>query len=146
MKLTTKTRYGVRALLEIARRYGGPPVSLKEIAGRQSLSLKYLERLASNLQRAGLLTSVRGARGGYVLSRHPEQITLREVYEVLEGSGGFVDCTTEPPGCEIAGACVTRDVWARMYEASMQVLESITLADLVQRLEQGETSRPMYYI
>ena len=146
MKLTTKTRYGVRALLEIARQYGGQPVSLKEIAGRQSLSLKYLERLASNLQRAGVLDSVRGARGGYALSRHPEQINLREIYEVLEGGGGFVDCTTEPAGCEVAGACVTREVWARMYEAGMQVLESTTLADLVQRMQQGETSRPMYYI
>ena len=131
----------------ISPRHGGDqPVSLKEIAGRQSLSPKYLERLASSLQRAGLLASVRGARGGYMLSRQPEQINLREVYEALEGDCGFVDCTARLDACEMSSACVTREVWDRMYEAGMEVLESITLADLVQRMQQTDTSQPMYYI
>jgi len=146
MKLTTRTRYGVRALLEIARAGGDSPVSLKEIAERQSLSTKYLERLFSALQRAGLLVSARGPGGGYLLSREPAQISLREVYEVLEGSSGFVDCTTRADECKVASVCVTRDVWTKMYDASMAVLESTTLLDLVEQLEQSEHSQSMYYI
>lgn len=147
MKLTTKTRYGVRALLELALNHGDlDPISIKEIAERQSLSPKYLERLFSALQNAGLLTAVRGAQGGYLLLRPPEQINLREVYEVLEGAGGFVDCTLSLKTCELFEECAVRQTWAEMYQASMAVLEATTLADLVQRVQERCVSQPMYHI
>ena len=146
MKLTTKMRYGTRALLELALQHDGGPLSLKEIAERQSVSAKYLEQLFSTLQTAGLLTSIRGARGGYALSRPPDQINLRDVYEVLEGGDGFVPCVTHPEQCDRSLACVTQDVWKKMYEAGITVLESTTLADLAHQARQQQGTSPMYYI
>jgi len=146
MKLTTKIRYGTRALLELALHHDGGPLSLKEIAERQSVSAKYLEQLFSTLQTAGLLTSIRGARGGYALSKPPDQINLREVYEILEGGDGLVPCTTQPEQCERSLTCVTQEVWKEMYDAGIAVLESTTLEDLAQHARQKQGTAPMYYI
>jgi Rrf2 family protein len=134
MKLGTKTRYGTRAMLELALHYhdGNRPVSAGEIAARQQLSLKYLEQLLVSLQAAGLVHSVRGTHGGHTLARPPDQITLREIYGVFEGTEGFAECTSCPEVCDRADACVTQAVWDRMYAASMEVLESTTLGELAQ--------------
>jgi Rrf2 family protein len=137
VKLGTKTRYGTRAMLELALHYhdGNRPVSAGEIAARQQLSPKYLEQLLVSLQSAGLVRSVRGTHGGHVLTRPPDQITLREIYGVFEGAEGFAECTTCPERCDRTDICVTQAIWDRMYAASMEVLESTTLGDLAQRAQ-----------
>ena len=147
MKLSTKTRYGVRSVLDLALNYGIEPVSLKEIAAHQQLPHKYLEHVLARLRAAGFVRSVRGPQGGYTLAKPPDQITIREVFDVLEGSEGFVHCTTDPQVCDRYDICVTREVWARMYAACMEVLESTTLEDLAQRARQKRDAlAPMYYI
>ncbi len=133
MKLTTKTRYGARAMLYLALRYEQGLVSSKEIAADQELSVKYLERLLSQLLSAGLVRSVRGAQGGYILARPPDEIDLREIFAVLEGDEGLVDCVVRPESCGRYDICVTQEVWARMNEACMDVLQATRLSDLVSR-------------
>jgi Rrf2 family transcriptional regulator, cysteine metabolism repressor len=145
MKLTTKTRYGTRAMLDLSLHYNEGPISIKDIAQRQDLSQKYLERLLVALQAAGLVRAVRGAKGGYQLSRPPEQITLREIYFVLEGAAGFVDCTAHPQICNRSDMCITHEVWSEMYSACIRILESTTLSDLVQRARRKQTA-DLYYI
>lgn len=134
MKLSTKGKYGVKALFELAMYEGTGPVSLKTIAERQGLSEHYLEQLAAPLRKAGLIVSVRGAQGGYVLSRPASQITVGDVVRVLEGPIGFTDCSVEGehvPDC--AGECAVHGVWEKVTQQIVAVLDSITLADLVEQ-------------
>ncbi len=135
MKLGTKTRYGARAMVDLALRYENENgiIPVKEISTHQQVSLKYLEHLLASLRSVGLVRSVRGAKGGHALTRPPEKINLREIYHVFEGTEGFVECTTSPEFCDRVDSCVTREVWARMYEACMEILESTTLEDLACR-------------
>ncbi|MGQ9682246.1 MAG: RrF2 family transcriptional regulator [Anaerolineae bacterium] len=133
MRLNTRTRYAARALLELALHYGQGPLSLADIAGAQELSEKYLESVLATLRSASLVHSRRGAQGGYELAKPPEAINLRQVYAAFEGSEPFVPCTQDPDACRRWPLCATQDVWARMYQASMEVLESTTLANLVAR-------------
>lgn len=130
MRLSTKMRYGTRALVELAVHYGQGELTLAEIAGAQGLPEKYLESLLGALHAAGFVRTQRGPKGGYALARSPERITLREVFDILEGSGPYVPCTQHDESCPRRAFCVTRGVWASMYRASMQVLESTTLASL----------------
>lgn len=122
-------------MLELALSYrtGNRVVSIKDIARIQQVSPKYLERLLASLHSAGLVRSVRGAKGGYTLSRPPDRISLREVYHVFEGTEGFVECTTDPEYCRGADNCVTQEIWAQMYDACVEILESTTLEDLARR-------------
>ena len=145
MKLSTKMRYGTRAMLELAFSYKRGPISLREIADRQEISHKYLESLIAMLRAGGLVRSVRGAGGGHVLAKSPDQITVREVFELLEGSEGLVNCTTNPDSCEKAGLCATQEVWAQMHGACMGVLESFTLEALTHRAEEIERSQTVMY-
>jgi Rrf2 family protein len=135
MKLGTKTRYGTRAMLELAMNYedGQRLVSAREIAVCQQISTKYLEQLLAILRSAGLVRSVRGTGGGHTLARPPNQINLREIYSAFEGTEGFAECTSSPQVCDRTDVCATHQVWERMYAASMEVLESTTLEDLVRR-------------
>ena len=144
MKLNTQVRYGTRAMLELAQHYGQGPVSLVQIAQAQELSEKYLEALLSRLRSAGLLAAQRGPQGGYTLAKPPERITLRDIFDVLEGSEPYVPCTANPSTCHRSTTCITQGVWARMYRASMQVLESTTLDDLVAQA-QNECVAPLSY-
>ncbi len=146
MKLTTKMRYGTRAMLDLALHSQDGPASLKEIARRQGLSVKYMEHLLSALQTGGLVRAERGARGGYLLARPAEMINLRQLYDILEGSEGFVECTGEPAVCPRSDDCVTREVWAQMYAASMSVLENVTVAELAARARRQEDNGLMYHI
>ena len=141
MKLTTKIRYGTRAMLDLALNSGDGPVSLRDVAERQAVSLKYLERLFATLQSAGLVRAVRGPYGGYQLARPPAQITLRDIYEVLEGTVPPVDCIADPGLCGRSETCVTQEVWAEMFHACMDVLDARTLDDLVVRTGQLERCR-----
>lgn len=133
MKLGTKTCYAARAMVDLALNYEKGVVSVRAIAARQQLSPKYLETLLASLRAAGLVRSVRGARGGHTLTRHPDQINLRQIYNVFEGTQGFVECTTSPELCDRIDDCVTRDIWAQMYAACMETLESTTLEELARR-------------
>ena len=135
MKLGTKTRYSTRAMLDLALNYdsGAGVVSTREIAEHQDVSPKYLESLLAALRAAGLIRSIRGMEGGYTLTRHPSQINLQEIYRVFEGTEGFIECTTDPAYCARTDGCVTREIWALMYDASMKILKSTTLEDLARR-------------
>ncbi|MDH4067641.1 MAG: RrF2 family transcriptional regulator [Dehalococcoidia bacterium] len=147
MKLSTRGRYGLRALLDLALHQGEGLVLLKDIARRQEVSLPYLEHLIAPLIAAGLVKSTRGARGGVLLLKAPTEIKLSEVLELLEGSIAPVDCIDNPKLCHRSEFCVTRDVWVEMKIAMSQVLDSTTLQDLVERQRQkGQIETGMYYI
>jgi Rrf2 family cysteine metabolism transcriptional repressor len=147
MKLSTKGRYGLRALLDLALHQGEGLVLLKDIARRQEFSLPYLEHLITPLIAAGVVKSTRGARGGVSLIKPPSEIKLSEVVQLLEGSITPVDCVNNPALCHRSASCVTRDIWIEMKEAMSQVLDSTTLQDLVERQKRkGCPEEMMYYI
>jgi Rrf2 family cysteine metabolism transcriptional repressor len=147
MKLSTKGRYGVRALLDLALHQDEGLVQLKEIARRQEFSLQYLEHLIAPLIAAGLVKSTRGARGGVLLLKPPSEVKLSEVVQILEGSIALVDCVNNPAICPRSASCVTRDIWIEMKRAMSHVLDSTTLQDLVERQKQKRQSETgMYYI
>jgi len=146
LRLSTKGKYGVKALFELAMHQGAGPVSLKTIAERQGLSEHYLEQLAAPLRRAGLITAMRGAQGGYMLARPASQITVGDVIRVLEGPVGFTDCATEgEPDPDCAANCPVHGVWERVTEAIVKVIDSITLQDLVDQAL-AEQDNLMYHI
>ncbi len=124
-------RYGMRAMLEIAEHSTGRPVDLNEISKKQGISKKYLHALLVQLKNAGLLTSVRGNAGGYLLSRNPKEITLFELFMALEGSVELVDCVAHSALCARADNCAARKFWERLSTTIRSELESTTLADLM---------------
>jgi len=140
MKLSTRGRYGTRALLDLALHQAEEPVSLKDIAQRQEISLPYLEHLIMPLIAAGLVMSTRGARGGISLLKHPQEIKLSQVIQLFEGSIAPAECVTHPKICPRSDLCVTRDIWGDMKKVMDEVLESTTLQDLVER--QKRKARP----
>jgi Rrf2 family cysteine metabolism transcriptional repressor len=133
MKLSTRTRYGTRALLELALRKGEGPVFLKDIARQQQISLSYLEHLVTPLISGGIIRSIKGPKGGVTLAKRPEDIKLMEVTRLLEGSLAPVECVDNPDICERSTECVTRDIWGEVKAAMNNVLEATTLRDLVER-------------
>ena len=133
MRLSTRGRYGVTAMYDLAMHYGAGCVPLKSIAERQNLSETYLEQLISPLRKSGLVRSTRGAQGGYVLAREPKAITVGDVIRILEGPIAPVDCVIEKDGngyCGKTEVCITRDIWLKLKESMDKVLDSITLEDL----------------
>lgn len=147
MKLSTKGQYGTRALLDLALRETGEPVPLRDISQRQQIPLQYLEHLITPLITAGILRSVRGARGGIVLAKPPEDIKLSEVIQILEGPLAPTECLTNPDICDRSATCVTRDVWNELKGAMERVLSSTTLRDLAERAKKKEhTEMAMYYV
>jgi Rrf2 family protein len=145
MKLSTRARYGTRALLDLALQSGEGMVLLKDIARRQEISLPYLEHLITPLVSAGIIKSTRGARGGVLLLKPPAEIKLSEVLQVLEGSIAPVDCVDNPKICPRSDLCVTRDIWGEMKEVMDEVLESTTLQDLVERQKRKARPKEMMY-
>jgi len=133
MKLSTRGRYGTRALLELALHWGEGPVLLRNIAQRQQISTQYLEHLITPLIAGGLVRSTRGAKGGVSLAKPPEEIKLSEAIQLLEGSMAPVDCVNNPEICIRSELCVTREIWGEIKGAINGVLESVTLRDLVER-------------
>ena len=136
MKLSTRTRYGIRAMLELAGKYGEGPLQIKVIANRQDISIKYLEQLMAMLRSGGFVRSIRGSKGGYVLSKVPAQIKLDELFTCLEGPVVTVECVEDENYCARAADCVTRQVWAQVQAAMVNVLQSMTLQDLVNRTKE----------
>jgi Rrf2 family cysteine metabolism transcriptional repressor len=123
----------VRAMLDLALNSGDDPVLIKDISFRQGISRGYLEQLFIPLREAGLVQGIRGARGGFILSRPPMEIRLSEIIQATEGSIAPVACVDEPRLCRKSGECITRDVWVEMKRACDSVLESLTLQDLIER-------------
>lgn len=134
MKLSTKGRYGLRALIDLAVYSTDEAVSIQSIARRQNISDRYLEQLMGKLRRAGLVVSVRGAGGGYRLARPSGEISVGEVLRALEGNLDAVTCpgTEEGPGCEEADLCVTRYVWKRINDSITQAVDTIMIEQLVE--------------
>jgi len=135
MKVSTRVHYWLRAMTELARSYGdGRLVSIAEIARNEDLPLSYLEQLVGELRRARLVEGTRGVHGGYRLARPPAEMTVGEVYRVLEGEVAPVECTAEaylPGACPREAVCLSRSIWERVQRAVLDVLDATTLADLV---------------
>jgi len=135
MKISTRTRYGMRAILELALAYGAGPLQIKVIAERQNISNKYLEQLIAIVKTAGLVRSIRGPHGGYVLAKSPQDIKLSDIFRVLEGSVFTVECVENKEACEQYADCVTRRLWLEVNNAILNVLDNKTLYDLVEMAE-----------
>lgn len=133
MKLSTRTRYGMRAIIELAQHEGNRPLQLKAIADRQDISVKYLEQLMSILRSSGFVRSVRGSKGGYTLARAAEDIRLSEVFRCLEGPVTTTECTADEDVCKRSVDCVARELWMEVETAIQGVLGSQTLADMVRK-------------
>lgn len=137
MNISTKGRYASRALLELALLESAAPVSLKTIAESQHISMKYLERIMGLLVEEGIVSSIRGKSGGYLLARPPGKIRLDQIVQTVEGDMVSVSCLKDPDVCSRSTSCVTRDIWREVQDAVETVLRSYTLADLVARERTG---------
>jgi Rrf2 family cysteine metabolism transcriptional repressor len=133
MKLSTRTRYGTRALLELALNKSKEPVYLKDIARQQQISLPYLEHLVAPLIAGGLIRSTKGPKGGISLARKPADIRLIEITRLLEGSVAPVECIDSPEICQRSKYCAARDIWSQLKEVMDNFLEATTLQDLVEK-------------
>lgn len=131
MKLSSRARYGVRLMTELAASYDKGPVYLKDIARIQNISEKYLSLIIIPLKGVGLVKSTRGAHGGYFLAKEPSQITLKEIVDVLEGDCSLVDCVKDPAACPRVPICASHDIWAILGEKISETLSSVTLSALV---------------
>ena len=146
MKLSTKCRYGLRSLLDLAIHAREGHVALHQVAQRQGLSLKYLEQDFATLRKAGFIRSVKGAQGGYVLARPPEQIRVGDVMAILEGDMFLIDqgqVGTEPTAIK---RCLLYEVWQPLSQQIQNTMNQITLADLVAQYQDEQQEEPMYYI
>ncbi|WP_031515599.1 RrF2 family transcriptional regulator [Desulfofalx alkaliphila] len=143
MKLSTKGHYGLRAMFDLALHYSENPIPLKTVAERQQLSENYLEQLIAALRKAGLVNSVRGPQGGYILARRPDEITVGDIIRVLEGPIAPLECVneTDPGDCDQFNYCISRNVWAKVRDSINDVLDSISLADMCLEAEQIEQQR-----
>ncbi|GFP75251.1 RrF2 family transcriptional regulator [Clostridium fungisolvens] len=130
MKLSTKGRYGVKAMVDLAINYGEAPVSIKTISERQSISEYYLEQLFSPLRKAKLIKSIRGAQGGYVLNKEPKDITVADIMDVLEGPIEIAECV-DGTACDNVDCCATTLLWKKIKNSIDDVMESVTLQDIV---------------
>jgi Rrf2 family cysteine metabolism transcriptional repressor len=139
VRVSAKELYGLRAMSEFARHFGQGPLSLTQVATRQGISQAYLEQIAIDLRRSGLLRSKRGAHGGYYLARAPEATTAGDVIRALEGSILPVQCVAEQKcvPCSLEDGCSARGIWEQVRDRLVETLDSITLANLVQLDERG---------
>ncbi len=133
MKLSTKGRYGLKAMFELALNYGEGPIPLNSIAENQNISNHYLEQLFASLRKAGIIKSVRGAQGGYMLALKPKEITVGDIIRTLEGPLAPAECVIEDISqeCDKANWCVTRIIWEKIRDSINDVVDSITLQDMI---------------
>lgn len=149
MKLSTKGRYGVMAMLDLALHNSEGRISLKSIAERQDISENYLEQLFALLRKSGLVKSVRGSMGGYILAESPDKITVGAILRSLEGSLAPVDCVVEgePASCDRSDCCVTKIVWQKIRDSINDVVDSITLHDMTEEYRKyNKKDEYMFYI
>jgi Rrf2 family protein len=133
-------------MVELGLNYGQGPLLLKKIAKREEISEKYLSQIIIPLRASGLVNSFRGAHGGYVLARPPEEITLKDIVGVLEGNFNLVGCIKNPSECSRVSVCVTRGLWDSLGKKIAQILEAVTLADLVKQCKEKRQDTFMYNI
>jgi len=135
MKVTTRIRYGLRAAVQLAKHYKKGPVRVSSIAKEENISTQYLEQLLNRLRREGLVKSVRGAQGGYILGRHPKKVSVYDVVKVLEGDVCIVFCMSElgHKQCDVEDKCSTKFVWQKVNDAIVDVLNDISLYDLAKK-------------
>jgi Rrf2 family transcriptional regulator, iron-sulfur cluster assembly transcription factor len=133
MKLSAKSRYGTRLMLDMAQHYDDGPIHLANVAKRQGISVKYLEQIIIPLKKANYIRSVRGPKGGHTLARPPEEITVGEIVALLEDSASLAACSDNPMVCDRSSVCATRYIWQEAAQAMFDKLQSITLADLLSR-------------
>lgn len=145
MKLSMRSDYGARAIIDLARHYGQGPIQSADIAARQQVPEAYLEQLLTTLRKAGLIRSTRGPHGGHELARPPSEITFGEVIASLEGPFALLDCLDESGGCQLGPTCSMADIWQEVAQATRRILDATTIQDLVQRQKERE-QRSMYYI
>lgn len=131
MKMTTRGRYGLRAMLELARCFGGPPVLMSTLARRERISRKYLHAILASLKSVGLVESSRGAGGGFRLSRHPSRIRVGDILRAVEGPLSLVECVARPSACNRSRTCTARRVWQKLSLAIERVLKDFTLKELI---------------
>ena len=147
MRLSTKMRYASRAMTELGSLPIGGVLSVREVAQRQHISAKYLERIFQSLSAAGLLTVIHGKRGGFLLAKPPHSISLREVFQAVEGSQAIVECIDAPKRCPMSDSCPTRDTWVEIQRYMFDVLQRTTVQQLVERkLEKASTANCDYQI
>jgi Rrf2 family iron-sulfur cluster assembly transcriptional regulator len=133
MKLSTRSRYGLRLMLDMAQHCQEGLVQLGDVAQRQDVSVKYLEQIIIPLKKANYIDSVRGPKGGHILTKAPEEITVGEIVALLEEGTSLVECTDNAEACERADFCPTRLIWKEVSEAIFDRLRAVTLADLVEK-------------
>lgn len=147
MRISTKGRYALRLMLDLALNEKGEPVKLKEIAARQDISEKYLEQIISAFNKADYVNSIRGAKGGYVLAKQPQEYTVGMILRLIEGSLSPVECLDDSENCNRNGQCVTQKVWKKIDDAIKDVVDNITLQDLVEWHHEGDSQQWMaWYI
>ncbi len=132
MKLSTRGNYGVRAVYELARHYGQGPLQIKQISERQDIPLKYLEQLLHRLRKSGIIESIRGPSGGYVLKDNPANLSIGDVFRVLEGPFRMSECvqSQDKDHCRRMRNCISSILWSKIERRFVQVLDEITLLDL----------------
>lgn len=140
MKLSTRTRYGVRAILELAENYGKGPLQLRVIAEHQEISVKYLEQLMAVLKSTGIVRSVRGPSGGYILARSPGEVKVSDCFNCLEGPVITTECVNNSNFCTRSADCIAKGLWADVQDTVMNLLQSITLQSLIDRAKKNRTS------
>ncbi len=131
MKLSTRSRYGARILVDLARHNGQGPVQIGEISKRQDISVKYLEQLIRPLKQASMVTSVRGPKGGHLLAKNPEEITLGQIVRLFEGQSELVECISHPEKCSMSDDCQVRLAWKDATRVLYEKLDSTTISDLM---------------
>ena len=132
MKLSTRSRYGARILVDLARHNNQGPVQIGEISKRQDISVKYLEQLIRPLKQAKLVESVRGPKGGHMLAKNPEKITLGQIVRLFEGQSDLVECVSNPETCNMADDCQVRLAWKDATRVLYETLDGTTIADLME--------------
>ena len=145
MKLSSRTRYGIRAILEIALEHGIKPVRIKTIAEQENISNQYLDQLMTLLRRAGLVNGVRGPRGGNTLAKPPSEISLKDVYLAVEGPIIPEVCPEHPAYSPHCAVCAMSQVWQELQNAGMGVLEKVTVAELLKRSSWNHQLEPLRF-
>lgn len=138
MKLSTRARYGLRAVLELAENYGRGPLRLRAIAEHQEISVKYLEQLMAVLKSAGIVRSVRGPSGGYLLTKSPNEIRVSDCFSYLEGPVITSECVYNSSFCSRSADCIARGLWVDVQNTIMELLRSITLQNLIDRTRENK--------
>ncbi len=144
MKLSTRARYGVRLMVALAFNYDKGPVFLKDVAKVENISEKYLSLIVIPLRRIGLVNSIRGAHGGYLLAKDPSQITMKEIIDVLEGDCSLVDCVRNPSTCPRVPICASHDIWEIIGGKISETLNSVTL-DMLVKMNQEKAQKTMMH-